>query len=56
MTEDWELMERVVDFHCISDKEHQGVYAAQGFATAMSEMGVLDKMSNCNSVTRYSST
>ncbi|KAJ6484241.1 hypothetical protein C8R45DRAFT_764215, partial [Mycena sanguinolenta] len=24
ITSDWELIERVLDFHCIEDKEHQG--------------------------------
>ena len=42
---DWELFERVIDFHCIQDKEHEGEYAAKGFAKALSDMGILDKMS-----------
>jgi len=44
VTEDWELVERVVDFHPIADKEHEGEYAAKGFAISMSEMGVLEKI------------
>lgn len=46
ITEDWELIERVVAFQPIADKGHQGEYAAMGFAQAMSEMEVLDKISN----------
>jgi len=44
ISDDWELIERVVDFHPIADKEHEGQYAAQGFAKAMSDMGVLNKI------------
>lgn len=45
ITEDWELVEQVIDFHVIEDKEHEGQYAAKGFAKALSEMGILEKMS-----------
>ncbi|KAF7360903.1 Eukaryotic translation initiation factor 3 [Mycena sanguinolenta] len=36
ITEDWELVERVLDFHAIEDKEHEGLYAAIGMATRLS--------------------
>jgi hypothetical protein len=46
ITEDWELVERVIDFHPIIDKEHEGEYAAKGLAKALSDMGMLEKMSH----------
>lgn len=46
ISDNWVLEERVVDFHPIADKEHEGEYAAKGFAKAMSDMGILDKMSS----------
>ncbi|KAK7007345.1 hypothetical protein R3P38DRAFT_3597666 [Favolaschia claudopus] len=45
ITEDWELVERVLDFHPIEDKEHKGEFAAIGLATRLSELGVLEKIS-----------
>lgn len=45
ITDDWELVEQVIDFHVIEDKEHEGQFAAKGFAKALSEMGILEKMS-----------
>jgi hypothetical protein len=45
ITEDWELVERVLDFHPIEDKEHQGAYAAIGMGTRLSELDVLEKIS-----------
>lgn len=45
ITEDWELIERVIDFHPIADKEHQGEYAAAGLAGRLSELQVLEKIS-----------
>jgi len=47
ISDDWELIERVVDFHQIVDREHEGEYAAKGFAKSMSDMGILDKISHC---------
>lgn len=43
--EDWNLVERVIDFHSISDVEHCGEFAAKGFAKAASALGALDQMS-----------
>jgi hypothetical protein len=41
ITEDWELVERVLDFHPISDKDHEGEYAA----ISLADLEVLEKMS-----------
>jgi hypothetical protein len=43
-TEDWELVERVINFHPIVDKEHEGEFAAKAMAKALSDMGVLEKI------------
>jgi hypothetical protein len=45
ITSDWELIERVLDFHPIEDKEHEGEYAAIGLAQALSDLEILEKMS-----------
>jgi hypothetical protein len=45
VTEDWELVERVIGFEPIGDKEHEGEYAAKAFTKTLSDMKVLDKMS-----------
>ncbi|KAK7007198.1 eukaryotic translation initiation factor 3 [Favolaschia claudopus] len=46
ITEAWELVERVLDFHPIEDKEHKREFAAIGLATRLSELGVLEKISD----------
>lgn len=46
INDSWELIERVVDFHCITEKEHTGVYGAVGLAKALCEFDVLDKISS----------
>lgn len=45
ITEDWQLVERVIDFHPIEEKEHEGVYAAVAFAKSTSQYRVLEKIS-----------
>ncbi|KAJ7271308.1 hypothetical protein B0H12DRAFT_1228963 [Mycena haematopus] len=45
ITADWELVERVLDFHPIEDKEHEGEYAAIGLAKALNNFEALEKMS-----------
>ncbi|KAF7362862.1 Dimer-Tnp-hAT domain-containing protein [Mycena venus] len=45
ITEDWELVERVLDFHPIEDKEHEGKYAGAAMARRLSELGVLEQLS-----------
>jgi hypothetical protein len=44
VTEDWELIERVIGFQPIADKDHEGEYAAAGLAKHLSELEVLEKM------------
>ncbi|KAF7372111.1 Eukaryotic translation initiation factor 3 [Mycena venus] len=43
--EQWELVERVVDFRPIEDKEHEGQYAAYGLAKCLSDLEALEKIS-----------
>ncbi|KAF8239582.1 hypothetical protein L208DRAFT_1236938 [Tricholoma matsutake] len=45
VTEDWELVEHVIGFEPIGDKEHKGEYAAKAFAKTLSDMKVSDKIS-----------
>ncbi|KAF8186574.1 hypothetical protein K438DRAFT_1596191, partial [Mycena galopus ATCC 62051] len=45
ITEDWELVERVLDFHPIQDKEHEGVRAAYALAGRLSQLQILEKIS-----------
>jgi hypothetical protein len=46
--EDWNLIERLVDFHCLDDNEHEGVHAATGFVRSASSRGGLNKIQgNC---------
>lgn len=42
ITSDWELVERILDFHPIEDKEHEGEYAAIGLAKRLADLEVLD--------------
>ncbi|KAJ6477254.1 hypothetical protein DFH09DRAFT_952060 [Mycena vulgaris] len=48
ISSDWELIERVLDFHPIEDKEHEGEYAAIGLAKTLADLDVLEKMSPLN--------
>jgi hypothetical protein len=43
--DDWKLVERLVDFYHIQDKEHEGQYAAKGFVKSAAARGGLDKIS-----------
>jgi hypothetical protein len=45
VTEDWELVECVLDFHPIEDKEHEGEYAGAAMARRLSELEVLEQIS-----------
>jgi hypothetical protein len=38
----WELIERLIDFHPLRDKEHAGAWAAKGFAKAASDLGFIE--------------
>ncbi|KAF8226500.1 hypothetical protein L208DRAFT_1301557 [Tricholoma matsutake] len=46
VTEDWELVEHVIGFEPISDKEHEGEYAAKAFAKTLSGIRQ-DKLISC---------
>ncbi|KAJ7810430.1 hypothetical protein B0H14DRAFT_3480674 [Mycena olivaceomarginata] len=46
ITDDWELVERVLDVHPIKNKEHEDEYAGAVMARRRSELGVLEKMSS----------
>ena len=43
--EDWNLVDRVIDFHSISESEHEGEHAAKAFIKALAAFGALEKMS-----------
>lgn len=43
--DDWKLVERVIDFHHMGDKEHAGAHAAKAFVKSASSKGGLDKIS-----------
>ncbi|KAF7364657.1 Eukaryotic translation initiation factor 3 [Mycena venus] len=50
ITEDWELVERVLDFHPIQDKEHEGVRAAYALAERLSNLQILEKIITLDNV------
>ena len=43
--DDWNLVERLVDFHHMGDKEHAGAYAAKAFVKSAVGQGGLKKIS-----------
>ena len=43
INDDWELIEHVIDFKLLGEKEHQGLYGGKAFVNAMSDIG-LDKI------------
>ena len=43
--EDWQLIERMVNFYQIQDKDHEGEWAAKAFVKTAAERGGLDKIS-----------
>jgi hypothetical protein len=45
INDDWELIERLVDFHHMGDKEHAGAHAAKAFVKSAADRGGLKKMS-----------
>ncbi|KAK6966423.1 eukaryotic translation initiation factor 3 [Favolaschia claudopus] len=53
--EEWNLIERVVDFHAIEDKEHEGQYAAYGLAECLSKLRALEKISSLISYDLFAS-
>jgi hypothetical protein len=44
INEDWEIIERVVDFKPLEDKEHQGLYGGKAFTDGASKIGSLHKI------------
>ena len=43
--DDWNLVERLVDFHHMGDKEHAGAYTAKAFVKSAAGRGGLKKIS-----------
>jgi hypothetical protein len=43
--DDWQMIERMVNFYHIQDKDHEGEWAAKAFVNTAAERGGLDKMS-----------
>ncbi|KAF8232858.1 hypothetical protein L208DRAFT_1269719 [Tricholoma matsutake] len=44
INDDWELIEHVIDFKPLGEKEHQGLYGGKAFVDVMHEIGSLDKI------------
>jgi hypothetical protein len=44
INEDWEIIERVVNFKPLEDKEHQGLYGGKAFTDSASKIGSLHKI------------
>ncbi|KAF8228390.1 hypothetical protein L208DRAFT_1291603, partial [Tricholoma matsutake] len=44
INDDWELIERVIDFKPLGEKEHQGLYGGKAFVDVMREIGGFDKI------------
>ena len=45
INEDWEFIERVVDFKVLEDKEHEGIYGGKAFVESVCQIGSFDKIS-----------
>ena len=45
INEDWELIEHVVKFKLLEDKEHEGLYAGKALVNGTRKHGGLNKMS-----------
>jgi hypothetical protein len=43
--EDWQLIEQMVTFYHIQDKDHEGEWAAKAFIKTAAKRGGLDKIS-----------
>lgn len=43
--DDWNLIEQVIDFNALEDKDHEGVYAARAFIQGARGIGSLNKVS-----------
>lgn len=44
INDDWKLVERVIDFYHLQEKEHGGEYAAKAFMRSASKRGSLNKI------------
>lgn len=44
INDDWKLVQHVVDFAVLDDKEHEGIYAGQAFVNGIRKRGGLDKI------------
>lgn len=42
--DDWQIVERMVNFYHIQDKDHEGEWAAKAFVNTAAEWGGLNKM------------
>lgn len=45
LTDDWELVEHVVDFKPLEEKEHEGLHAGRAFVESAKQRGGLSKIS-----------
>jgi hypothetical protein len=43
--EDWRLVEHVLDFKVLEDKDHEGLYAGRAFVDGLRKRGGLNKIS-----------
>ena len=43
--EDWEFIERVIDFKVLEDKEHEGIYGGKAIVGSVCQIGSFDKVS-----------
>ena len=44
INDDWQIVERLVDFYHIQDKEHEGEWAAKAFVRSIKERGSANKI------------
>ena len=49
--EDWEIIERVIDFKVLDEDEHKGLYAGKAFADSASGVGGFNKISPILAIT-----
>lgn len=50
INDDWEIIERVIDFKPLEDKEHEGLYGGKAFVDGACKIGSFDKISfTCDS-------
>ena len=49
INEDWELIERVVNFKVLEDKEHEGIHGGKAFVESTCKIRSFDKISQLGS-------